>query len=239
MAELLEQLETIRARAEGSLHGVPYASRPGREMARNKARAELPAALAAYESELAANWGAILLDGAPDLVEQFAKMARDLGPAVVADASVPYAKIGAAIWATSRRDRKFEPSQFAAMRSAAEDIAAQLKIRAPELVYRAGIITRTPDAAALTARAAVVLADRGAMTAASVRQQASEAALASRYSKKVLVVVVTKTGEGVERQALAELFGQRLVTIRVTETNEDAVVQAFNQLKKHYKRSNT
>lgn len=238
MAKLLDLYKATKAEAEADIDSVGlWTARPGREMAKRQAQAELPNIVREYESALAERWGAMLVSS--DDVERVAKFVEIAGPsAAVVDIRDFYKQLASVIEPVMRRDRQFEPSQFAHLLSQFERVVKQLGVNgAPVLRYTGAPILSDEAALAEHIRGLVNQQDGSRVVLAWIRRAIADAAFAMGYQRAALPVVVLGATEN-EHAGLKTLFDGRVVAVVLDAPVDDAVVaEAFQALKKnHYEK---
>lgn len=215
-----------------------WMARPARVQAKRQALESLPGLRQDYEEALAARWGAIFVSGEPAAVATFCKEASEKGPAVVVDAQQFYKALAAMVEPAMRKDRSFEPSQFAHLLSNFEHEVKALNIQgAPVIRYRGAKILADEAAVAEHIRELVNQQDGLPVVAAAMRRQITGEAFKMRYQRSALPVIVTGADSN-EIAGLTPLFGGRVTSVVLEgEVTDETIQNAFQKLKTHYEKN--
>jgi len=237
MKKLVQKYEEIQSRASIEVSG-DYRTRPGREMMRNQAKAELPA----VEKELLAAFRKagfpVFLNGPG--ADAFVKAAADMAETAYVDFTAATAHINDAVVATlGHRHREFSPAVFATMvrevRQAASTLGltsiADIKYDGPEWL---------PDAAACAARVNKYLVTYlgPEFLAGIIELKALEQVKNMECEAPVIPVLISGLSPVLQDTVGPKLFQGKFVVADTDEkTDEKTVTDVFKQIRKAMKQA--
>lgn len=233
---LCEEYRVVHEAATADLEGADPRTRPGREMAKREAKERLEGVRRTFQAALKRGLAAIFVDGEPDVVAEFTRLAQEEGPVVAAAADALYRTIAEDVEAGMRSDRVFEPTQFARLQRQVGLVANDLDIGAlPSLRFMDGAVLWTFEDVVAHARRLVRAAMGDQLNEQFLLKSVTGSALGIDYLQSVVPVVVTgATAE--EREGLAAFFNQRTVHV-VAERDPESVLAAFTALKQTIKKT--
>lgn len=229
---LIDEYKALFDFANEDLEHTDPRTRPGKHIRKMEAQEKLAAVKVRYVAALKKGLAAIFLDGNPEDVAFFAKVAEEEGPAIVVSASAVYERLGDEVESNMRTDRMFEPSQFARM-------LGELTVMGKEMGIYSMASPKFVDGALLKDRAAVIAHVRKLVREAAkddlltmiLTERIAEAALKIHYLHNVVPVVVTgATPE--ERAGLASFFNNRSISVTAEGQDSKAVLEAFSRIAK-------
>jgi hypothetical protein len=234
MKKLVQKYEEISARATMTVAGDTR-TRPGREMMRNQARAELPA----IEKELMV---AFRKAGFPVFVTgpgtaEFVNAARELAEVAFVDLSAATGEIHNAVISTIGHHRDFSPAVFAVMIREVKAIASLVGLTSiPDIKYDGPQFL--PDSASC-----IALVNKYLVTYLGPEFLAGVVELAALKQVKdmeceapVIPVLVTGLTQEVQDQIAPKLFQGKFVAATADATaDEKTVTDVFKQVRKMMK----
>jgi len=189
-----------------------------------------------YLNILKRGLGGIFLSATESQIKDFKKIAGDT--AVFVEVDGLYQHLTDAVEPTMRKDRMFEPQNFAHLDTAIARFAAESEVSAPRLTYRRSKVVGTRDALVDYIRDTVRSADSDKTNMALVTKSITQQALERGFTGRSLPVVLTGATK-YEMAAFKPLFSGRAVTAAfpvdhvVTQEN---VMDVFSELKKQFKK---
>ena len=235
MKTLVQKYEEVKRIATTEVSG-DYRTRPGREMMRGQARAELPA----LEKQLLAAFRKVgfpvFLNGPG--IDTFVKVAGELAEVAYVDFSAATAHINDAVVATlGHRHREFSPAVFATMIREIKQAATQMGLTSIADIKYDGP-EWLPDAAACAARVNKYITTYlgPEFLAGIIETKAIEQAKNLTCEAPVVPVLVSGLPPALQDQVGPKLCQGKFVVADVDEkTDEKTVTDVFKQVRKAMK----
>lgn len=212
------------------------AAMPGHLMRKREAEGKLEVLRAEYISILKRGLGAIFLNGTDEQASDFKAISGESAVYVQVDGL--YSALTDAVDGTMRKDRMFEPQNFAHLDTALARMASDQGFTAPRLAYKRAKIVGNRSALLDYIRDTVRDADKDKTNIEVITKSIAKQALERGFTGKSLPVVLTGSTKS-ETAALKSLFSGRVVVIDLPadqKVTQETVSSAFSELKKSFKK---
>jgi len=228
---IMKRIKDANANANIVLEDIPIKARPAFEMRKRQGEVKEKEATKEYDEYAKGHIGAIFLDGRPESVEDFLRLAKQEGNTANIDVRSFYETISNGIWESiDRKDHLFTPNQQSMLLSNLRSIMFELQIDAmPGVPFEGNIVVQSPEHAVSHVREMVRKAMGDDFARIAIQKDVTKQCVASAYTGAVVPVVFYNFLED-EVPALSEgLLGA--VTYHAEGTvDENEVIRVFRAL---------
>lgn len=237
--DIVNEYNELLPVANADLENVDSRTRAAHEAARREALDRIAQLTDAYTAAIKARQAAIFVNGSTWATEEFVGLAAQEASVISLKADALYRTLAEEVEPAMRRDRLFEPDQFARLMSALTSLGRDIKAETlPRLNFESGVILHTFDDLVAFIRDAIREKVGDELNLLFLQNKISETALKIRYQQNVVPVVLTGATEA-EVSGLSALFENRKVEVKLDEeVTKETVTQALSALKNKLKNNN-
>lgn len=237
MSNIFEEIATVRKRAAQDASLLTGPAAPGLTIAINQAKTKLLELESTFAGQLVKKQAAIALDGTPENVEEFLRLAKEVAPTpfLTLDVSQMYRDLARDCLPGVRFGSMFSITNFARLLLLVGTVTDKFDLeRTRGLDFVDGVVIKSTEDLVNYVRNAVRKDQGDNLNRVYLQNVLVHKALSASLDMPVVPVLVTGS---IDNEELTALFGKRFIKTTVTpEATADSVTKAFTQLKAKLKK---